>query len=63
MHLRFTRPVGTSQFYLTGLMADHYAPPGVTVRADADGVRHFRVVAAVGEQLLERDDVARYDTE
>lgn len=65
MHLKFTDSAcRTSQIYWPAYgMADHYDPPGVAVHEDSDGTRHFRVVAAVGEQLLERDDIAEYDSE
>ena len=42
-------------------MADHYDPPGVSVWEDADGIRHFKVVADVGEQLLTEDGIDYYD--
>jgi len=62
MHLKFTDDVAVSQFYHPDAMAGHYNPPGVSVWEDADGVRHFKVVEAVGEALLEDEErFAKYD--
>lgn len=61
MHLKFTDEVRVSQFYRPDLMADHYDPPGISVWEDADGVRHFKAVAEVGEALLDEDGFAEYD--
>jgi len=63
MHLKFTADVGVSQFYYPDAMAGHYEPPGVSVWSDDDGVRHFKVVAEVGEALLDVDGIDYYETE
>jgi hypothetical protein len=61
MHLKFTNEVGVSQFYRPDVMAGHYDPPGVRVWEDDAGVRHFKVVAEVGEALLDEEAFAEYD--